>query len=67
VRVNLKKIIEKSGLEKSEVARLVGVSRQTIHAIETSKYCPSILVALKLSKVLKIDVSQIFELEKDDL
>jgi putative transcriptional regulator len=67
MKVNLKKIIEQSGLEKSEIARLVGVSRQTIHAVETSKYCPSVLVALKLSKVLKVDITEIFELEKDDL
>jgi putative transcriptional regulator len=67
MKVNLKKIIEQSGLEKSEIARLVGVSRQTIHAVETSKYCPSVLVALKLAKVLKVDITKIFELEKDDL
>lgn len=54
-------------LTQEELAQLARVSRQTIHAIETSKYVPSTLLALKLGQILAMPVEQIFQLEPQDM
>lgn len=53
-------------LTQDELAKLIGVSRQTINSIETGRYIPSTLLALKISKVFGKPVNEIFELEKSD-
>jgi putative transcriptional regulator len=55
-----------SEMTQSQLADLIGVSRQTIHAIEKGKYVPSTVLALKLSKELKIEVGELFELDDAD-
>lgn len=57
---------EKMGWTQEELARKVGVSRQTINYIEKGRYQPSVKLALKLSTVLKCKVEDIFELERSD-
>ena len=46
---------------QSELAARLDVSRQTINAIETEKYDPSLPLALKIGKLFKLPVEQIFE------
>lgn len=53
----------KKQIGQTELAKRVGVSRQTIHAIETGKYVPSVLVALKISLVLRLPVEKLFYLK----
>jgi putative transcriptional regulator len=55
---------EKS-LSQVELARLVGVTRQTISSIETGQYCPSALLAFLLSERLDKRVDELFFLEGD--
>lgn len=57
--------IEK-GITQGDLAEKISVSRQTIHAIESGKYIPSTLLALKLSRVLDRAVEDLFELENND-
>jgi putative transcriptional regulator len=57
--------IEK-GITQGDLADKISVSRQTIHAIESGKYIPSTLLALKLSRVLNKTVEDLFELEDRD-
>ena len=57
---------EDKKLSKTEFAGLLGVSRQTIHAIEKGKFKPTIILALKMAKVLDYSVEQLFILEKGD-
>ncbi len=52
-------------LSQGELARSVGVSRQTISSIETGQYCPSTLLAFRLAQVLGVRVDEIFWLEGD--
>lgn len=52
-------------LSQEELAGLVGVTRQTISAIETGRYCPSALLAFSLSKQLDKPVEELFFLEGD--
>jgi len=50
-------------LSQGELAALVGVTRQTISAIETKQYCPSALLAFLLAKQLGKRVDELFFLE----
>ena len=56
----------KKDLTQAELAKLVGVSRQTINSIEKNRFIPSTLLSLKLAKVLEAKVDAIFELEEED-
>lgn len=51
-------------LTQADLANKIGVSRQTINAMEKNKYVPSTVLALKLSKVFNVSVHDIFELEE---
>lgn len=53
-------------LTQEELAKKIGVSRQTINSIEKNRYIPSTVLALKLSEIFEKNVNEIFELEKDD-
>ncbi|MFD2588502.1 helix-turn-helix transcriptional regulator [Croceitalea marina] len=53
-------------LTQEDLAKLLGVSRQTINSIEKNRYVPSTVLALKLSKVFGISVNDIFKLEVED-
>lgn len=46
---------------QGELADKLAVSRQTINAIETEKYDPSLPLALKIGKLFKLPVEEIFE------
>jgi len=54
-------------LSQQELASSVNVSRQTIIAIESGDYSPSVKLALLLAKKLNTTVEQLFELEENDL
>jgi len=47
-------------LSQDEVAKLCGVTRQTIHAIENNKYDPTLSLAFKLAKQLDTTVDELF-------
>ena len=51
----------RENLTQDDLARKVGVTRQTIIAIENEKYNPSLELAFKLSKVFKVSVEELFE------
>jgi putative transcriptional regulator len=50
---------------QSDLADKLGVSRQTINAIETEKYDPSLPLAFKVARLFKTSIEEIFELDKD--
>jgi len=58
----LKVFRAKKDITQKELAEEMEVSRQTINAIETGKYNPSLELALKLAKFFDTDVEQIFSL-----
>jgi len=53
-------------ITQAELAELIGVSRQTINTIESNKYVPSTILALKIARVFEKPVEQIFLLEDGD-
>ncbi|KAA5546687.1 helix-turn-helix transcriptional regulator [Adhaeribacter rhizoryzae] len=53
-------------ITQEELARLIGVSRQTINAMELNKYVPSTVLSLKIARVFEKKVEDIFILEDND-
>jgi putative transcriptional regulator len=53
-------------ITQADLADLIKVSRQTINAIESNKYVPSAVLALKIAKVFGKPVEEIFSLDEDD-
>lgn len=53
----------RKGLTQEELAKILGVTRQTIIAIEKGNYTPSVLLALKIAKFFKKPVESIFTLQ----
>ena len=51
---------------QDQLAKEIGVSRQTINSIEKGRYVPSTVLALKMSAIFGVPVNEFFELESDD-
>ena len=62
----LRKMREARGLGPTEIAQKVGVTRQTIHAIESGDYVPNTAVALQLARVLEVRVEDLFSLSAEN-
>lgn len=56
----LKEVREAKGWSQGELARRLGVSRQTINAVETDKYDPSLPLALRMAKLFGLAVPDLF-------
>lgn len=56
----------RNNMTQADLANEVSVSRQTINSIEIGRYVPSTVLALKIAKVFRISVDQIFALEESD-
>ncbi len=54
-----------AGLTQEDLARAVGVSRQTVIAIEKGEYTPSTTLALRLSHVFETTVERIFRISDE--
>jgi len=57
---------EKNEMTQEELARAVGVTRQTIHSIEKGKFIPSAYLAIKISRVFGKSVEEIFFLTEEN-
>lgn len=51
---------ERAGWSQGELARRLGVSRQTINAVETDKYDPSLPLALRMAQLFGLEVRELF-------
>ncbi len=60
----VKSVRKDKGITQQELAEAVGVTRQTIIAIEKGNYTPSVLLALKLAKYIGQPVEDIFGINK---
>ena len=52
-----------AGYRQEDLARALGVTRQTIIAIENDKYDPSLVLAMKLARFLQTTVEELFQME----
>jgi putative transcriptional regulator len=60
---NIKELRKKLGVRQEDIAIALGVTRQTINAIENEKYNPTLELAMKLAKLLNTTVDELFILE----
>ncbi len=63
---NIKVERARRNITQEELSEKLGVSRQSVNAIETGKFIPSTVLALKFSRFFKLSVNELFELEKQD-
>ena len=59
----VKQLRKQAGLRQEDMAKALGVSRQTIIAIEHDKYDPTLELAMKIERLLKLHVDEIFFLD----
>lgn len=64
VRDRVRETREYHGLTQGELARAVGVSRQSINSIERGRYTPSLPLALKFARIFGCPVDELFWLEE---
>lgn len=51
------------GLSQQQLADAIGVSRKTISTVETSRFTPSVVIALQLARYFQVSVEQIFSFD----
>lgn len=56
----------KLNITQSDLAEAVKVSKQTIHSIESSRFVPSTVLAMKIARYFNTTVEEIFQLEDED-
>jgi len=66
VHTNLAQLRAQRGLGATQLASRVGISRQTIYAIEAGTYVPNTTVSLKLARALDTTVEELFQIDADD-
>jgi putative transcriptional regulator len=59
---NIKQLRKEAGLRQEDMAAQLGVTRQTIIAIENDKYNPTLELAMKIAQLLSLKVEDIFTL-----
>ena len=57
---NIKQLRKSEGLRQEDMAKILGVSRQTIIAIENDKYNPTLELCLNLARTLQTDLNNLF-------
>jgi DNA-binding XRE family transcriptional regulator len=62
----IKQARQERNLTQEQLAEKVSVTRQTINAIESNRFVPSTVLALKLSRLFNKSVNDIFQLEESD-
>ena len=60
---NIRELRKQLGFRQEDIATAVGVTRQTINAVENEKYSPTLELAMKLAKLLNTTVDELFKLD----
>jgi putative transcriptional regulator len=53
-------------MTQSELAEKIGVTRQTVHAIEKNKYSPSLEIAFRMARVFAVPLDEVFQYGAND-
>ena len=54
------------GIRQDELAKALGVSRQTISSLENGRYNPSIMLAYKIAKLFGMTIEEVFCFEEEE-
>ena len=63
----IENIRKEQGLLQDEMAKAMGVSRQTISSLENGRYNPSIMLAYKIAKYFGMTIEDIFVFEEEEI
>ena len=55
------------GIRQEELAKMLGVSRQTISSLENGRYNPSIFLAFKIARLFEMSIEEIFIYEEEEM
>jgi len=61
MKSKLRELRQAGGLSQAELAEKLDVSRQTVNAIETEKYDPSLPLAFKIARLFRLKIEEVFE------
>ena len=61
----IEEIRNERGIRQEELARQMGVSRQTISSLENGRYNPSILLAYKITRFFGMTIEEVFVFEEE--
>nr|WP_041445087.1 helix-turn-helix transcriptional regulator [Syntrophobotulus glycolicus] len=65
IKTRIKEYRAKHNMKQEDLARLVGVRRETIYHLENGKYNPSLALAYLIAKVFKVSIEEIFEITEE--
>ncbi|MGC5166232.1 helix-turn-helix transcriptional regulator [Luteimicrobium sp. DT211] len=63
MRNRVRELRSSRGLSQGQLGTALGVSRQTVNAIETERYTPSLPLALSIAKFFEVSVEEMFHVE----
>lgn len=63
----LEALRKERGIRQEKLARILGVSRQTIGSLENGRYNPSILLAFRIARFFGVAIEEIFLYEEDEV
>lgn len=67
METKIRQLRQKKGITQQELAESVGVTRQTINALENARYNPSLLLAYRITKILgRNAIEDVFVFNEDD-
>lgn len=66
IRSRMKEHRARLGLKQEDLARLVGVRRETIGNLEKGRYNPSLVLAWNIAKVFGVPIEEVFTVEPDN-
>jgi len=62
----IEEIRKQRGIRQEELAKMLGVSRQTVSSLETGRYNPSISLAFKVARCFGMTIEEIFIYEEEN-
>ena len=67
METKIRQLRQEKGITQQDLAESVGVTRQTINALENARYNPSLLLAYRITKILgKNSIEDVFMFNEDD-
>ena len=61
----IEEILKMRGIRQEELAKMLGVSRQTVSSLETGRYNPSISLAFKVARCFGMTIEEVFIYEEE--
>ena len=67
MRTRMKELRARDELRQADLARKVGVRRETISFVENGEYNPSLMLAVKIARVFETSVEEVYQFDEEEL